>query len=248
MDEHFIAFTESSNSATPSPSKKSRLSYQSSSSNYVSVSSDINSNEIIVIEDSISSSNIDRPPWILNLKNQMDLPPLVRFHNEIIQFCRSVYPSTSQLEERTNTINEIEKICQTLWPTCNINVFGSQKTRILTCSSDIDISVLNVPVRDMSYSSSNPMNNNMKTELECLYLLANKLKDLQLVSYVEVISTAKVQIIKLDHRQSGLSMDICINNLTGEETGNFIESAVAEYPSLRYLTIVLKMFLVSTTY
>jgi DNA polymerase sigma len=81
-----------------------------------------------------------------------------------------------------------------MWPDCVINVFGSQQTRMLTCTSDIDISILNVPTRDMSLQSSNQINNQLKTELECLYLLSNKLKELQMVSYVEVLGNAKVGI------------------------------------------------------
>jgi DNA polymerase sigma len=56
-----------------------------------------------------------------------------------------------------------------------------------------------------------------------------------------------VPIIKLDHSTSGLSVDICINTLTGAETAGFIEAAVLTHPPLRYLTIVLKVFLVSVT-
>ena len=33
-----------------------------------------------------------------------------------------------------------------------------------------------------------------------------------LASYVETIETAKVPIVKFDHKRTGISVDICVNN------------------------------------
>ena len=172
------------------------------------------------IIDTISSSislpnNSQREiPWLpgdFNLKNR-NTPPFIRLHNEILLFCEHIYPPASGLEKRDKVIKQFQDMIHSLWPTSEFHVFGSQCTRILTSSSDIDIAILSVPTRDNDHTSK-------VTVLECLYTIANKLKDNRLVSYIEVIGNAKVPIVKLDHIESGLAIDICINNDSGLQTG-----------------------------
>jgi hypothetical protein len=61
---------------------------------------------------------------------------------------------------------------------------------------------------------------------------------------LQVIRSAKVPIVKFDHRRSGISVDICVNNDSGITTGRLLRKYVREYPPLRPLTMVLKVFLV----
>ena len=51
------------------------------------------------------------------------------------------------------------------------------------------------------------------------FKVATVLKNTGHVSYVEVMTNAKVPIIKCDHYPSGISVDICMNNSSGIETG-----------------------------
>eukprot|EP00597_Dinobryon_sp_UTEXLB2267_P017252 CAMPEP_0201095982 /NCGR_PEP_ID=MMETSP0812-20130820/4895_1 /ASSEMBLY_ACC=CAM_ASM_000668 /TAXON_ID=98059 /ORGANISM="Dinobryon sp., Strain UTEXLB2267" /LENGTH=243 /DNA_ID=CAMNT_0047349919 /DNA_START=475 /DNA_END=1206 /DNA_ORIENTATION=- len=64
-----------------------------------------------------------------------------------------------------------------------------------------------------------------------------------IASYCEAITNAKVPIVKIDHIRSGISVDICINNDSGLQTGNTIKKLVNQFPPLRPLTIILKIFL-----
>ena len=180
MDEHFISFA-----VTETTTKYSSTKSQVRSSSKGAIEND----DVL----NTRSTGFNQVPWMINVKNQHQIPYMIQFHNEIIQFCRSVYPSNSEMMMRENVITKVDKICKSIWPDCKINVFGSQQTKILTCTSDIDISILNVPIRDMSLPLSNQENSKLKTELECLYLLANKFKDSQFVSYVEVVGNAKVR-------------------------------------------------------
>lgn len=41
-------------------------------------------------------------------------------------------------------VEELTNIIVSLWPTCKVHVFGSQMTKILTPSSDIDLAVVEV--------------------------------------------------------------------------------------------------------
>jgi len=173
------------------------------------------------------------PPWLIYNPTQYDLsaPPFIRLHNEILTCCEYIAPTMSELKHRDIVLNEITSIISLLWPQSTVHVFGSQMTKILTPTSDLDIAVLNVDDKlDLS---------------QLLYQLAGKLKDSGLVSYVEAIVHAKVPIVKCDHRNSQLSVDICINNDSGIKTGQLIRKCVREYPPLRPLVLILKVFLVS---
>lgn len=207
MSDDFIPFSTSSKGESSSEvtiiEKSSKLNDKIVNSSYLSSSS------------SSSSTSINREiPWLpidFNSKFK-NSPPFTRLHNEILMFCEHIYPPISGLLKRDKVIKQFQDLIHSLWPTSQFHVFGSQYTRILTSSSDIDIAVLSVPTRDNDPTSK-------LTVLGCLYLLANKLKDNRLVSYVEVIGNAKVPIIKLDHIESGIAIDICINNDSGLHTG-----------------------------
>lgn len=80
---------------------------------------------------------------------------------------------------------------------------------------------------------------------DALYQLSASFKEKQLVAYVEVIDSAKVPIIKLDHKESGISVDICCNNDSGLATGKIVRKFIRQYPAVRHLSMVLKIFLVT---
>lgn len=171
-------------------------------------------------------------PWLQYEVPDLGVPPLVRFHNEILSFCEYIAPTSTELRIREEVLSEIKSIIKKVWPSCCIHVFGSQLTQIITPSSDIDIAVLDVP------------DENDKTQVTNLYELADAIRSANIASYLEVISSAKVPIIKMDHLSSGIAIDVCINNSSGLDTGKLIKKFVRQYPPLRPLTMVLKVFLV----
>lgn len=131
---------------------------------------------------------------------------MVRFHNEMLTFSEYIAPTALELTRRTNVLTDIKRVVSQLWPQATVHVFGSQLTKILTPTSDIDIAILGVPEEK-------------KTLLNNLSDLAEALGKEKLASYLEVISSAKVPIVKLDHIRYGISVDICVNNDSGLITG-----------------------------
>lgn len=145
-----------------------------------------------------------RAPWLQFDPSINKLSPFVRFHNEILTFCDFSSPSRLELNNRKDAYNDIRNCILELFPTATVEVFGSHMTGIITPSSDIDIAMLNIAGED---------------EVEPLYRLANLINEKKLASYCEVIANAKVPIVKLDHKATGIPMDICCNNTSGLETG-----------------------------
>ena len=169
-------------------------------------------------------------PW-LSSPLPKDAPPLVRLHNEIISFCEHAKPSESDMIIRYELVTELTSIVSEVWPTASVHVFGSMLTNILTPSSDIDITVLDIP----GVGTKDP--------LVLMLELANKITSKNICTYIEAIQTAKVPIIKLDHRASGISVDICVMESSGLVTGALIKEMVATYPPMLPLSILLKQFL-----
>lgn len=81
--------------------------------------------------------------------------------------------------------------------------------------------------------------------LGALYKVQNAIVKSGVASYCEVLSNAKVPIVKVDMMHSGIAVDICCNNSSGEDTGKAIRALVKEFPPMRPLAIILKIFLVS---
>lgn len=203
-----------------------------------STNSSYQNNEIVLEEEKdVVIINEVEVPWLraaVNYKFTTKVPPFVRLHNEILAFSQFVATTDKELQEREDTVQELTRVIKELWPECSVNVFGSQLTGILTPTSDIDIAILDVPVLVTNEIS------------EIFYLLVDKIKSKIEVTYLEAIINTRVPIIKLDHAKTGLSVDICINLDSGLRTGNLIRKLVKEYPPLRPLTLLLKIFLVST--
>eukprot|EP00606_Chrysophyceae_sp_TOSAG23-5_P000844 GSChrysophyteH2.ASY1.ANO1.516.1 assembled CDS len=169
-------------------------------------------------------------PW-LSTPLPKGAPPLVRLHNEIISFCEHAKPSEADMIVRNELVDEIAAIVAEVWPTASLHVFGSMLTNILTPSSDIDVTVLDIP----GVGTKDP--------LALMLELANKITSKNICTYIEAIQTAKVPIIKLDHRASGISVDICVMESSGLVTGALVKEMVATYPPMLPLTILLKQFL-----
>lgn len=141
-----------------------------------------------------------------------NISPLVKLHNEIVDLAQYLRPTTQELRDREIVIKDIEDITRKLWPTARLSIFGSQMTDLLLPNSDIDVSIMDVPIHSES----------MVNVVKALNLLADSIKEVNhtrgFIRYIEVISNAKFPIIKLDHSLN-VSMDICINNSSGIDTG-----------------------------
>jgi len=168
-------------------------------------------------------------PWLAMQYIDRKVSPLVRLHNEILSFVEYITPTIMEYKQRDTVLSEITHIIKTLWPDAQVKIFGSQMTRILTPTSDLDLAMLNIP-------------DPKPGERSALELLSDAILARGNVTYCEVISSAKVPIIKMDHKL-GISVDVCCNNDTGLNTGAFIKQMVNQYPPLRPLTMVLKVFL-----
>lgn len=78
-------------------------------------------------------------PWLQFEKIDDSIPPLVRLHNEILSFCEYCAPTALELEQRDLAFKEVSDAIVEVYPEAKIAVFGSQMTKILTPTSDLDV-------------------------------------------------------------------------------------------------------------
>lgn len=164
-------------------------------------------------------------PWISSDYNQCT--PLEKLHIEILDMCSCINLTDNEKLSRDMAFSDISRIIGKVFPEAKIEIFGSQLTNILVPSSDLDVVVIN----DNDIAG------------DPLLLLADAIRESSIANYLEVISNAKVPIIKLDHIASGVSIDILYNNTSGIETGKLVKAYAEKFPPVVPLTLVLKIFL-----
>ena len=169
---------------------------------------------------------IDLPaPWLTNYTFENSKDSIQNLHCECLEFCRFISLTDNEMATRSKVIKEIQSVIHGVFPNTTVQFFGSQLSKTLTPSSDLDLVIMNIDVKDP------------------LRVLAEHIRKADIVSYLEVISSAKVPIVKFDHRDSGTSVDIVINNDDGLLTGKLIQKLSREFPPLRPLVVILKTFL-----
>lgn len=173
-------------------------------------------------------------PWMkVGKRLETRAPPLVRLHNEILRFCDFLSPTTEETAARARTLTDLRTVVTSLWPSARVLVYGSEMTQIVTPFSDIDVAIMDVPLSDDEDSL-----------VEAMGKLAAELRQHLPLTYLEVIVTARVPIIKFDHAETKVSVDICLNNDQGLQTGKLVQGYLRQYPELKPLMLTLKMFLV----
>lgn len=153
----------------------------------------------------------------------------VALHQEILDLVDFLSPSQGEVSLRRYIECEVTKMAKRFWPECEPCVYGSLTTHLLLPLSDIDMSILNVPV---------------STE-EALTALCKEVANSSLCSaaYPQLILKTKVPLLKFTHRGSLLDVDVSINAGDGKTNSEIVRDYLEQYPEARPLTIVIKYFL-----
>ncbi|CUG86136.1 DNA polymerase sigma, putative [Bodo saltans] len=154
---------------------------------------------------------------------------LVALHQEILDLVDFLSPSQGEVTLRRYIELEVTKMAKKFWPECEPCVYGSLTTHLLLPLSDIDMSILNVPV---------------STE-EALTALCREVANSKLCSsaYPQLILKTKVPLLKFTHRGSLLDVDVSINAGDGKRNSDIVKGYLEDYPEARPLIIVVKYFL-----
>ncbi|XP_072535068.1 terminal nucleotidyltransferase 4A-like [Salminus brasiliensis] len=162
-------------------------------------------------------------PW----KTRRYGPGINGLHEEIVDFYDFMSPRPEEEAMRRDVVNRIETVIKSLWPTANVQIFGSFSYGLYLPTSDIDLVVFG------------------KWERPPLQQLDQALRQQNLAEpfSVKILDKATVPIIKLTDRETEVKVDISFNVETGVKAARFIKDHLKKYSVLPYLIFVLKQFL-----
>lgn len=165
-------------------------------------------------------------PWMGSRTGYYNPNLYVSLHDEIVDFVRFMSPSKEEIERRAKLVTEIREVVVSLWAEASLETFGSHETQMFLPNSDIDMVVFGV-----------------RTGTAPLFELAQRLEELDMVSYLEVIDKARIPIVKFVHKASNIHVDISFNIGGGLATAALVKHYMRVFPAFRPITLVLKYFL-----
>ena len=149
-----------------------------------------------------------------------------RLHEEILDFCAYISPKENEDSIRKNLVEKIRNIVLSVFPNTRVMFFGSMMTGLYLPTSDIDIVLPDVSALHSNY-----------IKLSNAFQISNQF------SYLEFIGRAKIPVIKMTDRESGIAVDLSLGIEDGIETSNYFCKKLNQYPCFKPLILVLKYFL-----
>ncbi|KAG0283388.1 Non-canonical poly(A) RNA polymerase papd5 [Linnemannia gamsii] len=150
------------------------------------------------------------------------------FTQEITDYAEYLKPTFEEHAIRTYVFKATEEFVTRLWNEAKVHVYGSFNTQLYLPGSDMDI----VVVLD-------------RDKPGLLRTLANKIRSSGFGVSVEAILQTRVPIVKFQERRTGIHVDISLNQLDGFKTGDVVQQFMAQMPTLRPMTMLIKQFLKS---
>ncbi|XP_054626822.1 terminal nucleotidyltransferase 4B [Dunckerocampus dactyliophorus] len=152
---------------------------------------------------------------------------IVGLHEEISDFYAYISPQPEEEKMRLEVVDRIKGVIHNLWPSAEVQVFGSFSTGLYLPTSDIDLVVFG------------------KWETLPLWTLEEALRKRNVAdeNSIKVLDKATVPIIKLTDSFTEVKVDISFNMKSGIKAACLIKEFKEKYPVLPYLVLVLKQFL-----
>ncbi|KAI9357241.1 hypothetical protein DFJ73DRAFT_820944 [Zopfochytrium polystomum] len=174
-------------------------------------------------------ADMAQPIWVRDPSNySTDLAQM--FNQEVEDYVRYISPTQEEHEMRMLTIERMRVTVLSLYPRAEVMVFGSFETKLYLPTSDIDVVLIDPRIQPPG----------------CLFKIAAKLSEHNIVSKIEVVDKARVPIIKYTDALTKFAVDISVNVETGPEAARIVTQFV-EDPKLglgiRGLMYVMKQFL-----
>ncbi|KAM9817393.1 terminal nucleotidyltransferase 4B isoform 2-T2 [Neosynchiropus ocellatus] len=162
-------------------------------------------------------------PW--KVRNYSD--GIVGLHEEISDYYAYISPRPEEEKMRLEVVDRIKGVIHNLWPSAEVQVFGSFSTGLYLPTSDIDLVVFG------------------KWETLPLWTLEEALRKRNIAdeNSIKVLDKATVPIIKLTDSFTEVKVDISFNVKSGVKAARLIKEFKEKYPVLPYLVLVLKQFL-----
>lgn len=203
---------------------------------YLPPSTDFLANIKPLKTDSANDSKPGAAPWMLQ---SVEFEPLqnhetvgLQLSREILMFALYFSPSTFEEKQRSTALDKLRKTAGSLWADARISVFGSVATGVFLPNADIDVVLFS---RFLSTTR-------LRSEM---FRFARRL-DARCCSQTktcEVVSHARVPIIKYVDANSRIPIDVSFEQRSGLVSVKTVKSWLKEEPALKLLVMVVRRFL-----
>ena len=154
-------------------------------------------------------------------------------HEELLDFSHAFRPTLAERSARSDLLRRMVAVVQTIWPRARVEAFGSYQTGLYLPESDIDLVCTGTGVPAAQ-----------KLRGAALHRIAAAVRSADWpVSEMEVVDKAKVPIVKFVDGESGVSVDVCLEETSGLLSSELATRAARQFPAFGALTLFLKRFL-----
>lgn len=174
-------------------------------------------------------------PWLQNKKGfcaylkQNNLP--LHLAREIVEFARYFSASPEEIADREDALRRLRSLAQSTWgPDCKLGVFGSYATGVYLPNADIDVALFAAPLRTSRLRGE-------------MYRFARRLEAARVGRSIEVVSHARVPIIKYVDSRTDIAIDISFEQPSGLVNAQTVRKWIAEEPALKMMVMVVRQFL-----
>ena len=160
-----------------------------------------------------------------------------RLHKEICDFYDFVKPHYFEETMRLDLLGRIRKTIKAIHPDCEVHAFGSFAAGLYLPDADLDLVIIS---RDFVSTGKS----NISSSKTLFKLSAHLISDgLAARDSVEVITKAKVPLIKFKDLKTSIRVDLSFENLTGPKAVLTFRNWKASYPAMPVIITVIKQFL-----
>ena len=159
-------------------------------------------------------------------------------HKEICDFYDFVKPQNFEQTVREELLDRLQAAVKSYLPQCNIHCFGSFAAGLYLPNADMDLVIISDQFRNSGQKVACQTNSQMHKFGR--YLTESGTAKL---GSVEVITRAKVPIIKFVDRITTIKVDVSFENETGLIANETFSAWKRQYPAMPILVTLIKQFL-----
>lgn len=182
-----------------------------------------------------AKSGVDSTPWLVDHSITANMGAWL--HKEVMDFFYSFKPTAVEEDMRGALIADLRRSIQTIWPDADVLPFGSYPAGLYLPTADMDLVFVSNHYMNGGFAKYGSKNSLWKFRdfLERQGIAAP--------NSVEVISRAKVPLVKYIDHYTGLRVDVSFENDTGLIANKTFQDWKAQFPAMPILVTVIKQFL-----
>ncbi|KAH6617688.1 hypothetical protein B0J18DRAFT_258448 [Chaetomium sp. MPI-SDFR-AT-0129] len=179
---------------------------------------------------------LDSTPW-MKTDHSASANMAVWLHKEVVDFYDYIKPRDFEERLRHEVVQELKGFCRQIYRDAEVYCFGSFPSGLYLPTADMD----------MAFMSDGYANGGMAKYCTKSFLFRFRsqliARNMTWQNEIEVISGAKVPLVKFIERKTGLKIDVSFENDTGVKAIHTFKAWRAQYPGMPALVTLIKHFL-----